>query len=307
MHKRVRVLIVIILLFIILRSPLAVRAQESLSLSAVKVSLWPEFDRPNMLVIHRTTLPPQTTLPVELSLRIPTSATVNAVAARHPDGSLFNLTYSEDEIGGWKRVVFQATTPDVQIEYYDDALVMDGDQRHYEYQWLGDYAANSFVIEVQQPVDASAMRISPSLGAGVPGSDGLIYYSSEVGPLTGGQDFTIDIDYQKSSDTLSAGDVSVAPSEPLDESATGRNFSSVLPYLLGGLGVLLLVGGGYWYWRSGQEETPRSKRQRGARRRAGASPESGDVAEGHTYCHQCGKRASGGDRFCRACGTKLRI
>jgi hypothetical protein len=309
MHKQNITRIVILLLMItLLVFPGGVRAQESPELSSVEVALWPEFDQPTMLVIYRISLPPQTALPVELSLPIPTSATVNAVATRQPDGSLLNLPYTDDESGGWTRLVFQATTPEIQVEYYDSELIKDGSGRHYEYGWAGENAVNSFVIEVQQPVDATEMRISPNLGGGTVGSDGLNYYSSEVGPLAQNQSFKITIDYQKSTDTLSAQSVSVAPSAPLDDTTSGLNLSSVLPYILGGLGVLLLGGGAYWYWRSGQEETSRPKRNRGSRKRSSpAIIEETSGAGEHVYCHQCGKRAVQGDRFCRVCGTQLRI
>jgi hypothetical protein len=312
MHKKILALIVLSLSLALTTAlvvaPRSTLAQTSLTLSRVKVSLWPEFDRSAMLVIYRLTLPPQTTLPAEMSVRIPASTgSLNAVAASHPDGSLLSLTYSLEDEGEWTRVVFQATTPEVQFEYYDNSLTKEGAARHFEYHWPGDYAVNSFVIEIQQPVGASEMRISPSLGAGVPAADGLTYFTSEVGPLTQGQSFTITLDYQKPDNSLSQDSVSVAPSAPLVDSDSGSNWSSLLPYLLGGLGILLLGGGAYWYWRSGQQESPQTRRKRGARKRAAVRSEPVSEASGHVYCHQCGKRAAPGDRFCRACGTQLRI
>ena len=78
---------------------------------------------------------------------------------------------------------------------------------------------------------------------------------------------------------------------------------AALPWVLGVMGVLLIVGGGAWYYFSGREnrqERPRRKR------RVAELAEAEDV-EGHVYCSNCGKRASSGDRFCRTCGTKLRV
>ena len=125
MCKKILVLIALSLLCL----PTGVLAQEPLALSAVRVSLWPEFDRPAMLVIYKISLPPQTMLPVEMSLRIPGNAVPNAVAARHPDGSLLNLNYSQEGSGEWSRLVFQATTPEVQVEYYDNSMTKDGAAR----------------------------------------------------------------------------------------------------------------------------------------------------------------------------------
>jgi hypothetical protein len=302
-----RLIVFIILLASLL--PLGVRAQEQGALTAVEVELWPEFDHPSMLVIYRITLSPAATLPVEVRLRIPVAAGApNAVAAKHPDGSLYTLNYTSQDVGAWTQLVFQATTPELQVEYYDPGLVKDGATRHFEYQWPGDYSAESFTIRVQQPKGASQMSFSPSLGTGSQAADGMIYYTSQVGPLALGQSFTIRIDYQKETDALSVESVPISASGPLDDTASGRwTISSALPFFLGGIGLLLILGGAYWYWQSGREKEQSTPKKRGARRKSGAR---GDVAVGeggHVYCHQCGKRASPGDRFCRACGTQLRI
>ncbi len=295
--------------FVILAAllPVQVQAQQAVVLAAVEVDLWPEFDRPSMLVIYRLTLSPQVQLPVEIGLRIPSVAGApNAVATRQPDGQLFNLPYTQQEEGDWTRLVFQATAPDLQIEYYDPTLGKQGQARHFEYRWPGDYAVQAFSIQVQQPVGASQMRFSPSLGPGEAAADGMVYYTQQIGSLTEGQSFVITIDYEKTSDELSAGSVPVEPSGPIEVGAGRLTGASLLPWLLGLVGVVLIVGGGLWYWQSGREQVEPKRQRRGRRRSAGA--QAGDtVEEGRVYCHQCGKRAAPGDVFCRACGTKLRL
>jgi hypothetical protein len=112
------------------------------------------------------------------------------------------------------------------------------------------------------------------------------------------------LDYQKGNDVLTAQRLPVQPSQPISGGTTGRlNLGGPLPWVLGFLGVALIVGGGFWYWQSGQREPlPRQKkRSRGQRKEAKADP-GADI-----YCSQCGKRASSHDRFCRSCGTKLNI
>jgi hypothetical protein len=288
--------------------PVAAQAQQPLDFSAVEVALWPEYDRPSVLVIYRITLSPQASLPVEVRLRIPAYAgPPNAVASRTPDGSLYNLLYEQENLGEWSELVFQATTPELQIEYYDTKLVKEGQERHFEYTWPGDYAVNAFQIQVQQPRNAGQMLISPSLGSGAVGEDGMIYFTSDIGPLTEGQSFSISVDYQKPDDELSAAGVPVQASGPLDDSASGRwTLNSALPYILGIFGLALIGGGAYWYWQSGQEKSA-PKRKRGTRRKSSQVDDRPVANEGsHIYCHQCGKRAAAGDRFCRSCGTQLR-
>lgn len=302
MLKRMVMVLVILAAFL----PASVRAQAGVALAAVEIDLWPEFDQPSMLVIYHLTLSPEVKLPVELGVRIPAAAGApNAVAARQPDGALFNTPYTMQGNGDWTRLVFQATSPDLQIEYYDPTLRVQGKARHFEYRWPGDYAVAAFKVQVQQPVGVSQMRFSPSLGAGETGADGMVYYTQQIGSLSQGQTFSITIDYEKANDELSAGSVPVEASGPIP-GGTGRlTGAALLPWLLGLVGVILIVGGGLWYWQSGRQPAVETRRpERGRRKPSG---EAGETAPGEpVYCHQCGKRAAAGDRFCRACGTQLR-
>jgi hypothetical protein len=301
-------LVAIFVLFVLLL-PAQAFAQGQLALSSVEVALWPEFDRPTMLVIYRATLSAQATLPAELRIRIPKAAGIpNAVAARQPDGNLITIPYTQEDAGEWSTLVFKATTPDFQIEYYDPGLQKDGQARHFEYAWPGDYAVEMFKVEVQQPVGANDMRITPGMVTSRPGDDGLVYFNLDVGSLQANQPFNITVDYQKDGDNLSSGSVPVAPSGPIASTTPGSlSLSSLLPAILVVLGLALIAGGGYWYWKSGRQAAQPKKARRSRGKAGGMEAESGGAPEGsHVYCHQCGKRAAAGDRFCRACGAELR-
>ena len=297
-------LLSLILLFV----PVLAQAQQDMTLSSVEVDLWPEFDRPTMLVIYHITLPDQTSLPATMSLRIPAAVGApNAVAVKQPDGALITVPYTQEADGEWSRLVFQATTKDIQVEYYDPGLKISGDQRHYEYTWPGDYAVEAFNLEVQQPTGATEMQIKPGTVTVRQGDDNLNYYRMNVGSLTLGQQFQITVDYKKSTDQLSAGSVPVEASGPLDGPNTGvASMTSLLPWLLGGIGLLLIVGGGVWYWVTGRQKG-RPQRELHRRKKPSESQPADSTEGSNIYCHQCGKRASVGDRFCRTCGTELRI
>ena len=297
-------LISLILIFM----PVMIRAQQGITLTVVEVDLWPEFDRPTMLVIYHITLPAQASLPVSMSLRVPAEVGVpNAVAVKQPDGGLITIPYTQEADGDWSRLVFQATAKEVQVEYYDPGLQKNADQRHFEYTWPGDYAVDTFDIEVQQPSGATEMQFKPGMVTAHQGDDNLRYYRMNVGSLTFGQQFKISVDYKKSTDELSASNVPVEPSGPLNDPNTGiASMTSLLPWFLGVVGLLLIVGGGVWYWQSGRQKA-RPQRELHRRNKPAESAVADNAEGSHIYCHQCGKRASIGDRFCRACGTELRI
>lgn len=284
----------------------AVLAQNPVSLSALEVDLWPEYDRPDVLVIYRISLSPEVSLPAELIFRIPAvSGEPNAVAVREPDGRLVNISYERVVNGDWAELSFNATLPEIQLEYYDPGITRDGTARVYEYRWLGDYSVQSLKMQVQQPLDATNLRTSPSLGTQVTGQDGLQYYNANIGALAAGQGFDVTVEYDKATDRLTAAGLPVQPSAPVGETAMGwrSQIAAALPWGLLALGVILLVGGAVWYWQSGR----RTEEQKQPRRRRKAAVENEKPpAQGHVYCHACGKRAGPGDRFCRACGTRLR-
>ena len=293
-------------LSLVLGLPLASRSQDAQVISELEVDLWPEYDHPGVLVIYRITLPAETTLPVDLSLNIPTEAgDPNAVAVRDANGGLFSIAFTREVNGEWSKINFSPTMPEIQVEYYDPRLVINGKSRLYQFSWLGDYAISSLSIEVQQPIGASDMKITPSMGDGTIREDGLLYYTSQSGSLEAGQTFELSLEYQKEGNALSAESLEVKPSSPVSTiSPTTRNLMTVLPWILGTLGVILIVGGGiWWYWQSGiGKGRPKPTHRR--RRLVIATEQS--VPEGQVHCHHCGKRAVNGDKFCRSCGTRLR-
>lgn len=301
MVKRILMLAGILLLSIVSIG----KAQVPLDLAQVRIDLWPEYDQASTLVIYHITLPPSA-VPADLTLRIPASAgDPNAVAARQTDGSLINIASTRQPGNGdYSEISFKATTPEVQIEYYDPGLVKNGAARHFEYTWPGDYPVSSLVLSVQEPPTATGMRFSPGLGNPVQASDGLKYYTADVGSLKAGQTFKLSFDYNKNNDALTSSSLKVQPSAPISDSTAGITsiLTSTTFRILVGLGLLLIIGGGVWYWQSGrnkEESEPRPRHKPAAERQAVSS-------EGYIYCHQCGKRAASGDRFCRTCGAQLR-
>ena len=279
-------------------------AQSEVSISAVEIDLWPEYDRPGVLVTYHITLSPETTLPVDLAFHIPTAAgEPNAVAVKEAGSALLNVGYKRLVNGDVSQITFTATMPEVQVEYYDPNISYQGKMRHFEYFWPADYPVQTMQIKVQEPLGAIEMRMTPTLGNGVKNPDGFVYYTYQVGALVSGQKFTLAMEYTKNDKTLSAERLQLKSSVPVKQISTNqRNLMAILPWLLAVLGVLLIVGGILWYWQTGKSRGSGSR----VRRRGNAGvPGAATTQEGHVYCQQCGKRVVLNDRFCRTCGALL--
>ncbi len=301
---------VLLIVWVVLLLPVGARAQSDVRLAHLQIDLWPEYDRPEMLVIFRASLAADVTLPVDVTFRIPAAAgEPNAVAVRQPDGALLNAMYERQIEERWAYVTITATAPEIQLEYYDPQLEKRDQARHFEFVWVGEYDVESMIVLVQQPLGALQMSIEPDLGEFEPGSDGLQYYVMEIGAPSAGDAFSVKVDYQKSNDALSIESFQVQPSAPIAETTQGRadiSLLTLLPWILGGFGVFLVVGGIFWYWRSGQDISEPKRTSRGRRAASGRQEAFDENVNSGVYCHQCGKRAASGDRFCRTCGTRLR-
>jgi hypothetical protein len=291
-------------------------AQDAITITSIEIDLWPEYDRPEMLVIYRIVLSPDVSLPAELSIRIPAAAgEPNAVAVRdpNPNGSLMNAPYEREVSGDWAVITLTAALPGIQIEYYDPRLIINGSERNYEYTWMGDYPTESSFVQLQQPFDANQVVTLPAATNISQGSDGLTYHTIDLGSQPAGSETSVTIAYVKSTGALGVERFDVQPSAPISERTSGFvNVMDVLSWSAGVLGVLLLVGGVWWYWQTGREKPKTNRRSRGRRpahqvkRASKVDRSSPGTTDDGVYCHQCGKRAENGDRFCRSCGTKLR-
>lgn len=289
-----------LLLITLLALPSAAFAQQ-IAIQSVRVDLWPEFDQPSMLAIYRVALDPKVAFPVWFNMRIPLEAEIHTVAVGDSPEAVSdqNVNYETKQDGEWTIISVQATGPAIQIEYYDPALEKNGAARAYQFRWLSDYDAGEFSVVLQQPFGASNFKFSLPLRDDGVLEDSLRYFSGSAGAVKAGEAFSFSLNYDKDSDALSLSQINlpVEPPAPL-ESAPGRiSIASALPYIVGGIGVLLILGGVYYLQSYKKADAKKS------RRRAGKLEEEED---GEVYCSQCGTRARNGDRFCRSCGSRLR-
>ncbi|HEY9088989.1 MAG TPA: zinc ribbon domain-containing protein [Anaerolineaceae bacterium] len=298
----------LILLLVSLSLPSSAAAQSSVEFETVQIAIWPEYDRPDVLVMYYITLADSVMLPAEVSFWIPKAAgSPHAVAMKDVDGALVTLNYTTAQDGDWTRLTFTTPTPDIQIEYYDPRLNKSDGSRSFEYTWPGKNRVNNLLVQVQQPLTATGIQFDHNLGSGVVNpTDGLTYYQTNVGAVQAGTEMRFSMTYQKPDDALSASQQQVQSSEPITTETQGReNFSEWVPWIIAGAaGLLLMLGGVAYYWQSGRRPQPTRARHGGSRRPEETAETS--AQEGSVYCSQCGKRAAQGDVFCRTCGTRLR-
>ncbi|MEJ2757543.1 MAG: zinc ribbon domain-containing protein [Anaerolineales bacterium] len=300
--KRLRVAALLLAFTLLLAG--TVHAQSDLLVNTAQVQLWPEYDQPAMLVIYTLELADAQLLPADVTVRIPASVGDPMAVAVLEESGLVTRQYTRTVDGEWAEITLETDFPVVQIEYYDSALSQEDPQRSYDFTWNSEFAVDSFVFSVKQPVNAVDFSTVPSLGIGQTDSDGLMTYTASFGSLAANQSFQLSLSYTKNDTTLATESFVPNSGTTASEPATVGALP-VWGWVLIGVGVVVIAGGAVFYIRSNRKATP-SKYKARKQRSAASKPAVKPAAQGAVFCHQCGTRAETGDKFCRECGTRLR-
>lgn len=276
--------------------PFSAQAQSSITLDSLKISLWSEYDRPTMLVIYDFKLPIDVKLPVTVKMAFPKDANLTAVALLSGTKYINTDFVGPAEENNQQVITIRIKDPTTyHMEFYEPLGRIDN-TRSFNYQWSGEYAVNNLKIEVQLPADSTVVKSTPVVPF-VPNQN-FLTGSVSAGSWKAGDKYRVSLSYNRASETTAAQAASTeVTSDPITPKTQGRITLDNLPYILGAIGVLLIVGAAFYFWRS--TSLPEMAKTRRRPRRAQDTPTA-------VYCHECGTRANAEDRFCRVCGTKLR-
>ncbi len=293
-------------LAVVLLAVSAAAPQSETVLSSLGIDLWPDYDRPGVLVIYHATIAPDVSLPARLVFRIPAAAGLpNAVAERPAGGQLITLPYDRTVDGETALIDLTASRPIVQLEYYDPAITRDGVRRSFAFTWSGDFEVQDFGISLQQPALARNFTTVPEAISATASVDGLTYHTLSRAGVKVGETVEVRASYEQASDQLSveaiAPVVAPVPTTPAagnDAASDNRTMHMAFAALLVSAAAVVvgLMVRGQRQARSAPRPTPPPRTAR--------SDTSGGKAT--RFCTQCGAGVDGGDRFCQRCGAALK-
>jgi len=287
------------------------QAQEPPSLSTLEISLWPEYDRPEVLVIYRGLFEEGTPLPVPVEIRIPAAVgQPTAVAYVGEDGQRFNQQYTTRVEGDWLLVSFDLGERGFQLEYYDELPVNSSNQRQYTYTYAADYPVAALSMELQEPPSAEAVSLDPPADSSTTASDGLVYHFLDVGTLEQGEEQSWTFAYQKGNSDLTVAMFSQAEPPVATPAPADGDDSTVLIFLVAF--VTLIAVGAAAFWLGGrtqpmsQPTLPGSEgRKRRGSGRGGQIQGQQPAGDDASFCRQCGTKLRSDSLFCHRCGTPV--
>jgi hypothetical protein len=284
----------IILLALIL--PATGHTQDKVTtIASLVIELWSDYDRASVLALLTGTLPANTKLPATVTIPLPESAQLNAVARIDgSDGRMKDDIFSSPAPG---KLTF--ITPDLRfrVEYYFPYAV-NTNQRTFDFTWLAGLSVEEFQLKIQRPTSASSLATEPESINILRRDDGFTYYNFPVQAVPAGKSFSVHVDYTMSTAQLSAERLappSTGAQEPglpaKSDTDEGINWPIVAVVVVGIIIVLVFV------W---QIATIRARSTRSI-----THPEKAKKKSHGKFCPNCGNPAGKGDRFCRKCGKAL--
>lgn len=304
-------------------------AQTPVEITKLVVELWPEYDRPDVLVIHRVELNEDMPLPAQVTFNFPGYVDDLHAVAYQKDGKLLSVAPADINLqnnGDTLQLSFSAISHELHFEYYDpQILTIQANARQLDYSFTADYNIANADFRVQEPNDSEEFSLNPEATNTYTGMNGQFFQIIETGNLSPGDVFGLTASYLRSSaaplvtpQALPAQQPAPAPVQVITGEPAAIEIpstSSALGYILIWGGALLLIGGvGYWWYSSKsakadtQRQPPDSKPVR--RKKAPAPPppkESSPTEEALAgYCYQCGTALRADAGFCHICGAERR-
>jgi hypothetical protein len=270
----------------------------------LKISIWPEYDQPTVLVMLDGTLADTANLPRDVSVLIPSSASLLVTTFENQDGTLAAEQQSKpaNQGDGYTRVTYTIKSPKYHVEYYDN-LLRGSPDKVMDFAFKAVALIDQVTLEIQQPLKASNFSVnlpSPS----VRDDNGFQVYSSSYSNVTAGQTLTAQVKYTKTDPNPSVLPTVAPANVPSTTPAAtapgiwGNVFAIVALVLL----VLVAVLGFYILQQRARHPASamaasRSGSRKQARRQAAAR---------RVFCTQCGSALGPEDNFCPKCGEPRR-
>lgn len=220
-------------------SPLAAMAAptlEGLTVGRMKVTLMPEYDTQQVLVILEGKFADKSKFPVEVRFTLPGQVTkLTDVCSLSPQGHHFCQLFDIKQEGAGKVVDIKLPFSDFFIDYqYAPFTVAEGAVRTFAHQVLPVYDTTTLEVHVQKPARAASFTITPGW-EGTYQKDGFDYYKYIFENVKAGQPKEISVSYSKQ-------DAAPSVEQKFSAMATPQMFSGMTGELLAAAGALGLLG-----------------------------------------------------------------
>jgi hypothetical protein len=280
-----------------------------LSVSTMKISVWPEYDDPRVLVIYQGDLDASVQLPADVTFNLPKDAEVGMACEVDPSGGHSCKPFKLADQGEYQSLTYRVETQrKIFFEYYYEAFPTGVPARSFDISLLPAFPVAELTVEVQEPARSTDFAVTPALPEQITDSEGLVYHQQVFTEPVVDEPIDLSIAYSKQDNKPS-----VAPSPEASTEGTaasgaeggGGGRSLIVVVIVVGLAAIGLVG-----FRSFRPASANSRGKGGAGRGGprggtgggGSRQRPASRAPRAKFCTDCGAGLNREHRFCPECG-----
>ena len=300
-------------------TPSIAGAARSLRYSQMRLSIWPEYDDPRVLVILEPVLARSVKLPTKVSFLVPRGASVSMACEITAQGGHACRPKEITRRGQYDQVSYTVLSRrTLYFEYYYDPGFA-GPAKEFAFKFVPSAPIDSLGVEIQQPLRSTGFQTTPPPSATASDQQGFTYFQYAIGSAPAGKPVPFAVSYTKPDVNPSVRKQATSPASARSASTVGETGS--LPSVLGLLGVAGRLGTiAYGVLAMGrartQEGTSASSQRSGtdaAVRASPATPVEDAAGSAHggprseILCSECGSELRDRDRFCPTCGASQEL
>lgn len=281
--------LLLILLILMGQSPGVSHAKGDMRIAEMRVSIWPEYDDPRVLVMYQGRFHPDSPLPAPVGFRIPKGAEIHMAGSISPQGGHQHLPFKVSLAGEGAEVNYDLPVPEFYMEFYYNPF-KGGEKKSFDYSLPTSYPVDKLEVYIQQPLRATELKAVPKPLSVFSDERGFKYSYYAFQGLARGRELKIRVSYTKADPNPSVEKASgMAPEGSVEQKGRFNPYIIIISVFVS---VMIAITGYYLIGRRGEAKLGVApNREKGRRER---------------FCPHCGQPASRDDNFCPQCGTRLR-
>ena len=293
-----------------------------LVMARLRLSIWPEYDDPRVLIMLRGEMTPRQAFPASITLPIPKGVEIIGAGMISEQNEL--LLHPHQVLSGDTHDTLQLNLPVPRffVEFYYNAFTTTGSEKRFAYPAPTTYPIELFEVDVQQPLKATAFTLDPAPMERITDNQGFTYHQFTYRDVGKGQSQTFTIAYTKTATTPSVAKQQPTP-QPTEKARARSDNTLVVLSIFAGT-ILLFAGCAWFMQRSQRPHMPTTTAPAPsvsmsdtllALVRDDAQPQEPEIADVPpmlpqtrviNFCASCGRKLLQDDRFCSGCGKPIK-